>query len=131
MLAERNLRDYIGKRLKELGWKVTEWGRGVKGERESLDEVILKGRLFRALERINNVSLNENEKEEVLSRLLLLPNTIGGIKSFLDFAKNGLPLKLRRNGEEQERLLYLFDFENVENNDFFAVKEFEVEERKE
>lgn len=39
MLAERNLQEYIGKRLRELGWEVVEWGRGVKGERDSLEEV--------------------------------------------------------------------------------------------
>ncbi len=58
MLAERSLQDYIGKKLKELGWEVVEWGRGVKGERGSLEEIFLKERLFNALERINNVSLN-------------------------------------------------------------------------
>jgi len=128
MLAERNLQEYIGKRLKQLGWEVVEWGKGVKGERESFDEVILKERLFEAVERINYVSLNDEERRDILSRMLLLPNTIDGIKSFLDFVKNGIPFKIRRDGKEQDRVIYLFDFDNVENNNFFAVKEFEVEE---
>ncbi len=42
--------------------------------------------------------------------------------------KNGIPFKIRRDEEEIEKLLYLFDFENVESNDFLAVKEFEIEE---
>jgi len=128
MLAEHNLQDYIGKKLEELGWEVVKWGKGVKGERDSLEEIFLKERFFKALERINNVNLNEEERREILSRLLLLPNTIEGIKNFLDFVKNGIPFKIRRDGEEIEKLLYLFDFENIENNDFLAIKEFEVEE---
>jgi type I restriction enzyme R subunit len=58
----------------------------------------------------------------------LLPNSVEGIKNFLDFVKNGIPFKIKRNGEEIPRQIYLFDFENPENNDFLAVKEFEVEE---
>ena len=129
MLSERTIQAYIGRRLKkDLGWTVVDWGPGVKGERDSLEDVFLKGRLLRALEKINNLSLTEDEKKDLLSRLLLLPNSIEGVKNFLDFVKNGLPFKIRRNGEEVGKLLYLFDFDNVENNDFLAVREFEVEE---
>lgn len=128
MLAERNLQDYIGERLEGLGWKAVKWGSGVKGERESFEEVLLKGRLFKALERINKVELSEGERTEILSRLLLLPNTIEGIKNFLDFVKGGIPIKIRRDGEEIGKQLILFDFENIDNNDFLAIKEFEIEE---
>jgi len=129
MLAERTLQNYIGRRLKEdLGWEVVEWGKGVKGERESLEEVFLKERLFKAIERINGVTLSEDERRDLLSILSLLPNSVEGIKNFLDFVKNGIPFKIKRNGEEIPKQIYLFDFENPENNDFLAVKEFEVEE---
>jgi type I restriction enzyme R subunit len=123
------LQNYIGRRLKEgLGWEVVEWGKGVKGERESLEEVFLKERLFKAIERINGVTLSEDERRDILSILSLLPNSVEGIKNFLDFVKNGIPFKIKRNGEEIPKQIYLFDFENPENNDFLAIKEFEVEE---
>jgi type I restriction enzyme R subunit len=129
MLAERTLQNYIGRRLKEdLGWEVVEWGKGVKGERESLEEVFLKERLFKAIERINNITLSEDERRNILSILSLLPNSVEGIKNFLDFVKNGIPFKIKRDGEEIPKQIYLFDFERPENNDFLAVKEFEVEE---
>lgn len=128
MLAERNLQEFIGKRLEKLGWEVTEWGKGVNGERESLSELVLKDRLLRAIEKVNSLSLSDDEKKDVLSRILLLPNTIEGIKNFLDYAKNGIPIKIRRDGKEEDKLIYLFDYGKPENNDFFAVKEFEVEE---
>jgi hypothetical protein len=52
MLAERTLQNYIARKLKEdLEWQVVEWGKGVKGERGSLEEVFLKERLFKAIER--------------------------------------------------------------------------------
>jgi type I restriction enzyme R subunit len=128
MLAERTLQDYIGRKLKELGWNVVEWGRGVKGERDSLGEVLLKERLFKAIERINNVNLSEDERRSILSILSLLPNTMDGIRSFLDLAKNGIPFKIRENNKEIPKQIYLFDFKRIENNDFLAIKEFEVEE---
>jgi type I restriction enzyme R subunit len=129
ILAERTLQNYIARRLKEdLGWEVVEWGKGVKGERGSLEEIFLKERLFKAIERVNDVTLNEDERRDLLSILSLLPNSVEGIKNFLDFVKNGIPFKIKRNGEEIPKQIYLFDFENPENNDFLAVKEFEVEE---
>ncbi|MEM4620672.1 MAG: HsdR family type I site-specific deoxyribonuclease [Desulfurococcaceae archaeon] len=128
-LTESTLQDYIGRRLKEdLGWNVVEWGKGVKGERDSLEEVIIKERLFRAIERINNVSLSDDEKKNIFLILSSLPTSIEGIKNFLDFAKNGIPFKIRRGNKEELKQIYLFDFENIDNNDFLAVKEFEVEE---
>jgi len=129
MLAERTLQNYIGRRLKEdLEWEVVEWGKGVKGERGSLEEVFLNERLFKAIERINNITLSEDERRGLLSILSLLPNSVEGIKNFLDFVKNGIPFKIKRDGEEIPKQIYLFDFENPGNNDFLAVKEFEVEE---
>ena len=129
-LAERNLQDYIAKRLEDLGWRVEKWGVGVKGERESLEEVILKDRFFQAIERTNKIKLEDKEKDEILSKILLLPNSIEGIKTFLEeYLKYGVPITLKRDKEEIAKQLFLVDFENPENNDFLAVREFEVEER--
>jgi type I restriction enzyme R subunit len=129
MLAERTLQSYIGRRLKEgLEWEVVKWGKGAKGERKSLEEVFLKERLFKAIERINGVTLSEDERRDLLSILSLLPNSVEGIKNFLDYIKNGIPFTIKRDGEEIPKQIHLFDFENPENNDFLAVKEFEVEE---
>jgi type I restriction enzyme R subunit len=97
-------------------------------KRRSLEEVFLGERLFKAIERINGITLSEDERRDILSILSLLPNSIEGIKNFLDFVKNGIPFKIKRDGEEISKQIYLFDFEKPENNDFLAVKEFEVEE---
>lgn len=124
----RTIQDHFVKRLKQLDWKLEEWGKGVKGERGSLEGIILIDRFFCNLERNNKLTLEEDEKQNILSKLLSLPNTIEGIKAVLDFVKNGIPITLEREGKEIQRLLYLFDFDNVKENDFFAVREFEVEE---
>lgn len=129
-LTEANLQDYIAEKLGELGWRVEEWGRGVKGERKSLNEIVLENRLFEAIERINGLELNDKEKKEILSKLLLLPNSIEGIKVFLEeYLKYGVPLTLERGKREIAKQIFLIDFENPENNDFLAVREFEIEER--
>jgi hypothetical protein len=67
LLVERTLQDYIGRRLKDLGWEVVEWGKGVKGERGSLEEIFLEKRLFKAIERINNITLSGDERRDILS----------------------------------------------------------------
>jgi len=130
MLVEKDLQKYIENWLKDLGWRVKVWGKGVKGERESLEEVILKDRFFRAIEKINKIKLKDKEKDEILSKILLLPNSIEGIKTFLEeYLKYGVPITLKRDNEEIAKQLFLIDFENPNNNDFLAIREFEVEER--
>jgi hypothetical protein len=48
------------------------------------------------------------KRRDILSILSLLPNSVEGIKSFLDFVKNGIPFKIKRNGEEIPKQIYLF-----------------------
>jgi len=128
VLAERNLKEYFSRKLGELKWKIEEWGKGQRGERDSLEDIFLNKRLLDSIERINQVTFNEDEKNEILSHLRLIPPSIDGIKIFLDLAKNGVPFNIKRNGRDVGKQLFLFDFEDLGRNDFFAVKEFEVKE---
>ena len=127
MLAERNLRDYIAKKLESLGWEV-KWSKEVDKERTSQTEVFLKNRLFKTIEKINDITLTDEEKTDILSRLTLLPPTIEGIRGFLNYVKNGISFKFKREKEEIAKQIFLFDYENVKNNNFLAVKEFWIEE---
>ena len=127
MLAERNLRDYIAKKLESLGWEV-KWGREIDKERASQTETLLKNRFFKAIEKINGITLTDDEKTGIFSRLMLLPPTIEGIREFLNYVKNGISFKFKREKEEIAKQIFLFDYENIKNNNFLAVKEFWIEE---
>jgi len=98
MLAERNLKEYIEKRLKQLRWDVVRWDHGVNKERNSLKEIFLKGRLFKALDGINWVSLKDRRKS-LISKLIPLPNTVEGTRNSFDFIEKGVPLEIRRDSQ--------------------------------
>lgn len=43
---------------------------------------------------------------------------------FMDYLQNGLPVKYFHKGEERNSLVYLVDYKNVKNNDFYVVNQF-------
>jgi len=42
---------------------------------------------------------------------------------FMDYLQNGVPVKYFVNGEERSSLVYLIDFDNVNNNSFYAINQ--------
>lgn len=77
--------------------------------------------LFPCLQRINN-DLPEDAINEAIYKLknfesgsLLQKNMI-----FTDYMQNGVPVKYFVKGEEKSDLVYLIDFENIDNNDFIV-----------
>ncbi len=43
--------------------------------------------------------------------------------TFMDYLQNGVPVKYFEKGEERSALVYLIDFENINNNDFSACNQ--------
>lgn len=77
--------------------------------------------LFPCLQRINK-DLPEDAINEAIYKLknfesgsLLQKNMI-----FTDYMQNGVPVKYFVKGEEKSDLVYLIDFENIDNNDFIV-----------
>lgn len=77
--------------------------------------------LFPCLQRINkdlpNDAINETiyKLKNFESGSLLQKNMI-----FTDYMQNGVPVKYFVKGEEKSYLVYLIDFENIDNNDFIV-----------
>lgn len=43
---------------------------------------------------------------------------------FMDYLQNGLPVKYSHKGEERNSIVYLVDYKNVKNNEFYVVNQF-------
>jgi len=43
---------------------------------------------------------------------------------FMDYLQNGLPVKYFHKGEERNSIVYLVDYKNVKNNEFYVVNQF-------
>lgn len=50
---------------------------------------------------------------------------------FMDYLQNGVPVKYEEKGEERSALVYLVDYNTLENNDFSAINQWTVVEHSE
>jgi len=113
------IEDYIIEQLQQQGWKFVS---ASALEREGLDEPLLIPTLVRALGRINRKSgIGNEEIKKVLNELKLTGTGIEGAKRILNFYKFGIPVKFEK--EKVVKYVQLFDFQNLENNEFIVSRQ--------
>jgi len=102
---------------------------GERPEREDYRQVVLIGRLRRALERLNPhlpAEAIKQAEEKILE--ISHPNLETANEMFYQMLRNGVKVETRRkNGEIRGDFAKLVDFRNPENNDFLVVNQFSVE----
>ncbi len=117
--------------LEELGWKhipgaVLAPG-GEAPERGSYREVILEGRLRAAVGRINP-QLGAEAAEEVVRAVARLdsPSLEERNHSFHRLIREGVAVKVRKEGQERGELGWLIDILEPENNDYVVVSQLTI-----
>ncbi|MDI6890375.1 MAG: HsdR family type I site-specific deoxyribonuclease [Thermodesulfovibrionales bacterium] len=134
--------DYFLKRLQEKGWRFVP---SDDLERDSYDEPLLIPNLVRAIERINKANSRQQtvdresktvpslqstvyslppgdeEINKVVNELKLTGTGIEGAKKILNFYKFGVPVKFEK--EKVIKYVQLFDFEEIENNEFIITRQ--------
>ena len=111
--------DYIIRQLEQRGWRFVP---ADALERDSLDEPLLVPVLVRSLERINQESgIGDEEINKTLNELKLTGTGIEGAKRILNFYKFGIPVKFEK--EKIVKYVHLFDFHNIENNEFIVSRQ--------
>jgi type I restriction enzyme R subunit len=111
--------DYILQKLQDKGWKFIL---SDDLERESFEEPLLIPNLVRALKRINKrLDIGDEELNKVLNELKLTGTGIEGAKRILNFYKFGIPVKFEK--EKVVKYVQLFDFDDVENNEFIISRQ--------
>lgn len=119
--------------LKEMGYDY-EFGPDlapgqILGEREDFREVVLAGRLKRSIRRLNP-DLPETTIDDVVRAIKSVehPNLEIANKEVYKLLTEGVRIGVRdQAGEEQGRLVKIFDFENSQNNDFLVVNQFAIQ----
>ena len=98
------------------------------GDRGSYSEVILKDRLYNALTRINP-TLPTSCIEDAIRQLKTLqyPNIEHNNKEIHNIYRNGA-IVIRRDskGEEIGEIVKIFDYDNVDNNDFLVCNQVKI-----
>jgi len=103
---------------------------GEPEKRASYGDVILKHTLEQAINRLNP-ALPETARQEALKAALSVfsPQLIDANEAFHKMLAEGVPVSVRKEGQERGERVWLVDFQNPENNAFFAINQFTVSER--
>jgi type I restriction enzyme R subunit len=119
--------------LQGIGWS---WAKGpeiahdgMMPERSSQKDVLLAGRVEEALARINPGIPKDAIRK--VRQTLESPGEADLLKANEQIHRwmtEGIPMKVRdESGEETTKLLWLIDFEHIDNNDWLAVNQFSVQ----
>ena len=132
-LTENDIEQIAVEELKALGWEVVfgpDIGPdGELSERETYGQVVLVGRLRAALERINP-DMPPVAIDEALRKVLtpVSPALIENNRHFHRLLTDGVDVSWMGSEGEIHRKVWLLDLENLENNDWLAVRQFSVME---
>lgn len=88
--------------------------------RSPLYDDILEESLYRI-----NPNCNDKAIVDALYKLRNFENAdlVTKNKVFMDYLQNGIPVKYQENGEETSTIVYLVDYEHVENNSFIVANQ--------
>src|SRR5690625_1404398 len=131
---EDDLEELTLEWLEELGYE-TAFGPDISGEgeypeRDSYQEVVLRGRLEEALGRINPTASSELIDRAIqLLTMIESPSVVINNRKFQKYVTDGIDVEYRTDdGRNATEKLWIFDWNNLENNDFLAVNQFTVVE---
>jgi type I restriction enzyme R subunit len=138
---EDNLENATLEWLKDIGYSVAfgpdiafDGATPERKEETRYSDIILKGRLEETILKINP-DIPEEAREEALAKVLNVsfssPVLIEANKAFHKMLFEGVDVTYRdENGTTRGDKVYLFDFNNPNNNDFLAVNQFTIIENR-
>lgn len=97
-------------------------------ERGDYRDVVLEGRLKRALKRINP-NISDNALDEVAKKIIKFehPDIELGNKEMYAMLTRGITVDVKdEHGETRGKTVYPIDFKNLQNNEFLVVNQFTV-----
>ncbi|MEW6457002.1 MAG: HsdR family type I site-specific deoxyribonuclease [Acidobacteriota bacterium] len=117
--------EYLLRRLIEKEWEFVPSDNLM---RENYKEPLLVPNLVRALKRINKeANIGDEEINKALNELTLTSSGIEGAKKILNFYKFGIPVKFEK--ERVVKYIQLFDFKDIENNEFIVTTQINYDGR--
>lgn len=95
--------------------------------RTSLDEVVLKDVLEKAVKRLNP-TLTDDVRDEAIKTVLRIasPDTLANNEKFHRLLTEGVPVSTYQDGMERGERVWLVDFEDPWNNEFTVINQFTI-----
>lgn len=99
-------------------------------KRATYGDVVLRHTLEQTIDRLNP-AVPETARHEALKAVLSLfsPQLIDANEAFHKMLAEGVPVTVQKDGQERGERVWLVDFQNPDNNVFFAINQFTVVER--
>ena len=95
--------------------------------RTSLEEVVLKEVLAKAVKRLNPTLTNDVRDEAIKTVLRIAsPDTLANNEAFHRLLTEGVPVSTYQDGMERGERVWLVDFEDPWNNEFTVVNQFTI-----
>lgn len=135
LISELEVENHILEILKSLSYEIKSgpelYPDGIFNERDNYLQVILKERLFNSLRNINP-DIKESELEEVHKKIfrdesqdLILNN-----KDFHKYLTDGIDIETRDSSNRiVGKKIWLFNYNDIESNNFLAVNQFTVSQK--
>jgi len=118
--------DFIIQELQKLGWKYLTQKEMEAKRKGSLEEPLVLEDLKDSIRKLNpDIDFTDADLDFIAVSLRTIPSNLDGIKRFLDIFRNGIVVPIQK--ENKEKVVRLFDLENVENNEFVVTNQFRVE----
>jgi type I restriction enzyme R subunit len=134
-ITESDLENFVLNIFTDLGFQIIMGNEeqylpgGSDALREDYKNVLLVDRLKNALHRINpHVGANDYLPQQAIKQLQRSEsqNLLYENERFHKMLTDGIDVPFRKDGEERYEKVWLFDFDNPENNEFVAINQFTV-----
>src|SRR3989344_1862290 len=133
LITEEHVEENVLQILQSLDYNIIRGSneeylpRGSSALRSDYKEVVLVDKLRYALRKINP-SISEEARELALKQILRSESQklIADNESFHKLLVDGVSIPISKGGEERHIIVKLFDYNNLENNEFSAVNQFTV-----
>lgn len=130
-MFESEVEDMCLDMFRKLGYDIVygpDISEGGLSEERKYHEVVLVNRLQLALRRINR-SVPDSAIDEAVRKVLRAEsqNLVSNNQDFHRLVTNGVNIQYKRaDGSIKNELVWLFDFDNPDNNEFLAVNQFTI-----
>ena len=132
-ITENAIEEFAIELLQKLGYQYI-YGPEIapdadRPERDAFEEVVLSQRLEETVRRINptvpSTAIQEALKEV---QRINAPELITNNETFHQYLTEGVKVSYQKDGKERGDLVWLVDFDHLENNDFLVVNQFTVKD---
>jgi type I restriction enzyme R subunit len=130
-LTEDQIEQYQLQLLQSLGYAYSNGydiqPEGRSQERESFGDVVLVGRLTRAIDTLNP-AIPPDARHQALREIINIasPDLNSNNETFHKYLTEGITVEYQKDGETRGEPVWLIDWEHPENNEFLAVNQFTV-----